>query len=861
MPTEELTWEAGAGQRTYLVTGLTQTDVFVLDVTDPWSPLALTDGQVQAAGAGWQVRFSRSTSDLRRHLVATAGQLRRPQRIEVDQPGEWSAAQVGADYLVISHSAFRAAVQPLIAWRQEQGMRTALVDVQEIYDSYSDGQMDAAALRAFLAHVYETWPQPAPAYVLLVGNGHYDFQDFLRPADPRPVFVPPWLGCLDPWLCEVASDNRYVTVSGEDQVPDMAIGRLPVRTVAQAEITVAKILGYEQAPPAGAWRQRMLFVSDNTHSSTGQPDPAGNFEVLNEAVIAMLPSGYAPVRVYYDPYPTDDNRESFRYDTPAQTTNAILEAINQGYLVVNYVGHAGTPIWAHEWLLVAPSRDRNDVAQMINGPRLSIGLSMGCLSGNFADPTYRSLDAEMAMASTGGTVASWGATGFGVATGHDHLHQGFYDALFRQGVTRLGLITTIAKVDLFTATQSHRDLIDTFVLLGDPATRLPFGSDLVVSHQLPAGPLAPGDPVSYTVRIQNRGDAAYVEGAELALILPPLQDVITSVSGFAATAAPDYRHWRLGRLEAGAEGTLVISGRLAQNAGAADTPLRFQARLLGAWSDRNLADNVTALAAVPAVPADLAIAWQSDYVLAVPGTSITAHLLYRNLGSAPTGGGQVVLDLPPDLLNVQIGGLRQMARLAPTATTVTVTLPSLAADASGSLLLIGDVAPGATGGALALAARGQAHWLDADAANDTASLTWALAAADAFEPDDTLAQATPLAAPSRSPQHTIHRRDDRDWFRFTAQQGRTYHIRVENLTPGADTVLTLYNANGAVLAKNDNYSLDVLWSGLDWQAPADGVYYFMITGWTADPLGFAYDAAIRMADGRRLWLPMIQIRP
>ncbi len=856
MPATELSWEEGSGPRTYRVTGLAQAEAFVLDVTDPWAPLMLTNAEVQPNGAAWQVRFSRATDAPRRHLVATPDQLRQPARIERDQPGDWSAAQTGADYLVISHSNFSAAMQPLLDWRRGQGMRTALIDVQEIYDAYSDGQMDAAALRAFFSHAYTTWPRPAPAFVLLVGNGHYDFQNFLHPSDPRPVFVPPWLGCLDPWLCEVASDNRYVTVSGDDPLPDMAIGRLPVRTVDQATTTVAKILGYEQAPPAGDWRQRVLFVSDNTHSATGQPDPAGNFELLSEAVIAMLPGGYTPVRVYYDPYPTDDAREPFRYDTPAKTTNAILAAINEGQFIVNYVGHAGTPIWAHEWLLVAPSRDRNDVALMTNGSRLAIGLSMGCLSGNFADPTYRSLDAEMAMAAAGGTVASWGATGFGVATGHDHLHQGFYDAIFRQGVTRLGLVTTIAKLDLYAASQSHRDLIDTFVLIGDPATRLPFGSDLAVTHQPPAGPLAPGDRLTYTVRVQNRGDAAYAEGAELALTLPPLQEVNTSLVGLMATAMGDHSHWALGRLAAGAAGTLTITGRLAGDAAASDTPLRFQARLLGAWSDRNLTDNVTTAATVAATPADLAISWQSNHTLAVPGSSITAHLNFRNQGSAPTGGGRVVVDVPAGLRNVRIGGM-QLADMAPSAAAITVTLPSLAAGASGSLLLLGDVAVDATGGVLTLTGRGRAHWLDADSSNDVASLTWVLAAADAYEPDDTLTQATPLSVPSRSLRHTIHRRDDRDWFRFTAQQGRTYHILVENLSPGADTVLTLYDANAAFVAKNDNYTRDVLWSGLDWVAPVSATYYFMITGWTADPLGFAYDVSISTADLRQ-YFPMVQ---
>lgn len=856
LPATELIWtDETSGPHTYRVTGLTQAEAIAWDVTDPWAPQVLTGAQVQVDGAGWLLRFSRSGVDLHRHVVATLGQLRRPSRIERDTVSDWSVAQSGADYLVISHSSLMDAVQPLVAWRHTQGMRTAVIDVQEIYDTFGDGQMDPAAIKTFLADAYANWPRPAPAFVLLVGYGHYDFQNFLQSANPRPVFIPPLLGCWDPWLCEVPSDNRYVTVSGDDILPDMAIGRLPVQNADQATVVVNKILGYEQALPTGAWRQRVLFVSDNTHDNTGKADPAGNFETLSEQVIAMLPSGYSPVRVYYDPYPTDDAAEAFRYRTPVATTNAILDAINQGQFLVNYVGHAGTPVWAHEWLLVAPSRDRNDVALMTNGPLLPVGLSMGCLSGNFADPVYRSLDAEMMLASAGGTVASWGATGFGVATGHDLLHQGFYDALFRQGVTRLGLITAISKVDLYTGSLSHRDLIDTFILLGDPATHLPFGSDLALSHEPPAGPLEPGDRVDYTVRITNHGDVAHRSGGELALTLPPLEDVAVAWSGLAATPIEGHVRWALGDLAPGAGGTLTVAGILAPDIAAAAVPLRFQAQLHGVWTDRNLVDNATSAVDVPAKPADLAVTWASADTLATPNSPVSATVNYRNLGAAPTGGGHIVLQIPPELRDIQITGPAVVARVANT-TQMTVTIPSQQPGANGTFFLTGVVSANASGGALALTARGYAHWVDVDEDNDAATLTLTLIAPDSYEPDDTRAQATTLVVPGRSPGHTIHRNDDRDWFQFTAQPGRIYRIRVQNLSPGGDSVLSLYDAAGRLLAKNDNYVPDVLWSGLDWEATSIGAVYLMVTGWSADPRGFGYDISVNT--DHLLFLPVLQ---
>ena len=73
---------------------------------------------------------------------------------------------------------------------------------------------------------------------------------------------------------------------------------------------------------------------------------------------------------------------------------------------------------------------------MTNGPRLPIILDMACLSGNFAEPQYTGIEAKMLEWTQGGSVAGWGATGFGVATGHDWLHRGFYRRSSRMGSDR-----------------------------------------------------------------------------------------------------------------------------------------------------------------------------------------------------------------------------------------------------------------------------------------------------------------------------------------------------------------------------------------------------------------------------------------
>jgi len=98
-------------------------------------------------------------------------------------------------------------------------------------------------------------------------------------------------------------------------------------------------------------------------------------------------------------------------------------------------------------------------------------LDMACISGNFADPSFSGIEVMMLGRANGGSVAGWGATGFGVATGHDQLHRGFYQAVFGSGVRTLGLATAAGKLALW-ASGRNLDLMDTFDLLGDPALRI-----------------------------------------------------------------------------------------------------------------------------------------------------------------------------------------------------------------------------------------------------------------------------------------------------------------------------------------------------------------------------------------------------
>lgn len=495
---------AAGGQREFRVQGFSGQDVLAFDVTNPaavtrltgWqatpmdAPDAAPEGAASAAAsatsqyqvylpiagalgsagsASYQVRFGVASATPRRYALTRLAAT--PPIAALSRDGGSNLHSTGnrADYLLVSHSSLWPAAEALASHRRARGLTVTLVEIQDIYDEFSNGRMDPRAIRDFTAYAYANWQRPAPAYLMLLGSAHYDYRMRTGLAS-QPILVPTYFGCADPFTCEVAVENEFVAISGSDRMPDLALGRLPARNLAEATLMVNKAISYETAPPTGAWRSTLTFVADNYRAADGTPDPAGNFEALSNGTIALVPPQYVSNRIFYDPYPNDDGGEPYRYRTAAAATTAIVTSVNTGTVFLNYIGHAGVTTWAHEALLRMRDVGRNDVTLLNNGGRLPIVLDMACASGNFADPQQTGLEVMMLGRSGGGSAAGWAATGFGVATGHDQLHRGFYQSVFG-GQRVLGLATAAGKQALW-STGSNLDLLDTFDLLGDPALRI-----------------------------------------------------------------------------------------------------------------------------------------------------------------------------------------------------------------------------------------------------------------------------------------------------------------------------------------------------------------------------------------------------
>jgi hypothetical protein len=373
------------------------------------------------------------------------------------------SATKGADELIIVPDEFHADILPLADHRRAEGLRVEVVRVEDVYALFNGGVFHPKAIRDFVAYAYEHWQEPAPAYVLLVGDGHFNFKGY-NPTDYgelTPIYIPPYLDFLDPWQGEVPVDTKFGQIVGDDVFVDVAVGRLATNSVQEVQNVVTKIIDYETEATPDSWNQ-LLHVADNV------PDPAGDFEaVLNGLGDDFVPDWMQVKQVYLN-----------NYSTTLSATLALTETWSQGIAMLTFMGHGSIHRWTHEPLLI-----NTQIDTLKPGHQLPLVITLNCLDGYWMmPPKYPSINNTRSIAEwttitpTIGSIASFSPTGLGINSDEEKIARNMYDTIFTDGERRLG---EIALAGQLTADTIYTHLPQVSTLFGDPAGRLRLAKEAV----------------------------------------------------------------------------------------------------------------------------------------------------------------------------------------------------------------------------------------------------------------------------------------------------------------------------------------------------------------------------------------------
>ena len=380
------------------------------------------------------------------YIALTRSQFRKPE-ISVDIPSDLRSTHNAADYIIITHQNFLQDVQALADFRSQQGLRTKVVNVQDIYDEFNHGILNPNAIREFLNYAYHNWQPPAPTYVFLVGDTHIDLKNKVNFVPTVQVQVPGYGA--------TASDHQFVTFRGEDSFPDMLIGRMPANNRVDVRIFVERTIDYETTSPIGPWRKRLLMLAGSDLRFHSQTDRLISRNQL---------SGRYETERIYAPY-TDE--PTFDEEIRSPIARRVIDGINDGASIVNYIGHGGGGVWSSSRMLDFEDPEQN----LTNISRLPLIISMTCYTGSF-DSDRNSLAEELLRSENGGAIAVIGATSIGLLQGDYLLNLEIFNVIFKQHVQHVGAILAEAKTRFLINSPGFPDLTEVFTLFGDPATSL-----------------------------------------------------------------------------------------------------------------------------------------------------------------------------------------------------------------------------------------------------------------------------------------------------------------------------------------------------------------------------------------------------
>lgn len=190
-----------------------------------------------------------------------------------------------------------------------------------------------------------------------------------------------------------------------------------------------------------------MMVADN-------PDKGGNFSLDSDALATLVPHTYITESIYLENLDLTIAR------------NTLLNGLNNGAFLVNYIGHAGLDRLAAEGLLI-----QTDVPELANGNRMPVIVGMTCSAARFEIPGFDTIGESLVTQPNGGAIAVWAPTGWSLNPPAKQLNSAFFKAVFQDGELILG-DAILSALKTYAKQGNTRFMLDIYTLIGDPALRL-----------------------------------------------------------------------------------------------------------------------------------------------------------------------------------------------------------------------------------------------------------------------------------------------------------------------------------------------------------------------------------------------------
>lgn len=374
-------------------------------------------------------------------------------------------AHTNANMVIVCADVLRPEAQKIADLHADlQGLQTVIVSQQEVFNEFSSGRPDPAALRNYFKYLWQKGENLQ--YVLLFGDASYDNRTFKE--EQIPVICFESLESMNSTSTFVSDDffgilQAATGVRGNDLIGDLdiAVGRMPVNTLAEARAALQKLINYTTSPNSrGDWQNYITFFADDADKhQTMHAEGADN---LSKQIAAQYPQ-FNFDKIYLDAYKQVSNSSGQSYPDAVQAVN---ERMIKGSLVFNYTGHGHYTRMTQENVLMLSS-----VELWKNSTRLPLVITASCEISRFDNHEIVSLGEKLFLQKDGGAIALFSATRTVYANSNDVLNARIYNYLFKKD--EAGAPLTIGEA-LRQAKNSMGDEQNKrkFALLGNPALQL-----------------------------------------------------------------------------------------------------------------------------------------------------------------------------------------------------------------------------------------------------------------------------------------------------------------------------------------------------------------------------------------------------
>lgn len=469
--------------------------------------------EMQGTLTGSQFSFTTATNELKEFIAFNANaSFANPEYIgKAENQNLHSLGQ--PDMLIVTHPDFESASNELASFhRTYDNLTVSVVRVSQIYNEFGSGKPDISAIRDFVKMFYDRAggdTAKMPRYLLLMGDATYDPKSRIANNNN---FISTYesnesANQLNSFACDdffgLLDANEGGNLANFNQLLDLGIGRLPVTTETEAWEVVNKIKNYKrpvqdatcnQLNNNASWRNVLTFIADDL--DVGGTIFEDQMDQLAEATRSANPV-YNFTKIYMDAYKQVSTPAGGRFP---EVNSSILNRINSGTLVLNWMGHGGPTNWASERIF-----NMADIVQLQNKEKLPLFITATCDFGVYDHPD-RSAGEWLMINGKGGAIAL-------VTTVRLVYQSGNYD-LNSQALKHIfsnyeGRYPTLGEIIMLTKNNVASDVTNMrkFSLLGDPALTLNYPASKIVTTQINNKPITqPHDTLKALSQVTIKGE-------------------------------------------------------------------------------------------------------------------------------------------------------------------------------------------------------------------------------------------------------------------------------------------------------------------------------------------------------------------